>query len=193
MDNLTSPAKQTDPATERWRQLVKTQFTESGIAAGLFLGALSGYADILYSGLRRSFAGRMVFLPEVYWWMAPLLNALIVALVTVAAVAGVRLVRGGTAMPGVRFIAAITTAAAGVLVLAPRIHSAAVLALSAGIGFQGGRVLARRAHVADRLTRWGSLALLLAAPAAGPAVFGLPAAKRPASLDGARPVFRTFS
>ncbi|MGH7449059.1 MAG: hypothetical protein ACRELT_15915, partial [Longimicrobiales bacterium] len=146
-----SPADLKQPSgsgQSRWRRSIDW-LARRGIVAGLSLGALAGLADVTWTGLRRVWAGRLVFVPEHFWWAAPWLNGVLAAAITVALLALLPR-RLAAHRDRVRLGVPLAIAAAGVLIFVPRLHLAAVALLAAGVGIRGGMWLARRGAIVDR-------------------------------------------
>jgi arylsulfatase A-like enzyme len=144
-----------------------------GVIAGLSLGALAGQVDVVHSGLRR-LRGGLVFAPEWFWWTAPWVNAVLVAMVTTALV--LLLPRAlGRYRDAVRFGVPVALAVAGASLIVPGLHRAAMVVLAVGAGVRGGILLARHAQQADRVLAWSLIPLLVLGPMAASRSFGLSA------------------
>lgn len=145
----------------------------AGLGPALALGALAGLADVSYEGLRRAWLGRLVFVPEWFWWTAPWVNALMALLVTALAL-WLLPERFARLRDRVRLGVPLALLALGVLLVVPGLHRAASAVLAAGVGVAGGAFLAGRARRADRAAALSLPLLLLAAPAISALAFGLP-------------------
>lgn len=118
--------------------------------AGLWLGGAGGLLEAGWTAARRLLAGRLVFVPEFYWLLAPAVNALVVAAAALAVVA-VFPARWHRARFTASLAVPLMLATAGVLLVPGRLHWSAIVLLSAGIGLQGERWLRHRWAPSGRL------------------------------------------
>jgi arylsulfatase A-like enzyme len=140
-------------------------------------------ADVAYSGLRRVWAGRLVYSPEWFWWSAPWVDALLVALVTIVVVP---LVPRAWSMT-MRFAFPAGLLAAGLLLFVPGLHPVALLLFAVGFGTSAGGYLARHAPTVDRLMLWSLPVSLVVLPAVGAVAFRLRGPEHGPSIQAPRP------
>ncbi len=126
--------------------------------AGFVIGATVGAIEPLVVGIRKLVFGRLVFVGPDFWWLAPLVTAVLAAIAAVTAVAGATLVRPRWAGRA-EVSAPMVLAAGSALLVVPGLHYAAAWLAALGIGLQAGRWLEPRRAAFERVASraWGAL------------------------------------
>jgi arylsulfatase A-like enzyme len=127
---------------------------------GLWIGLVAGLVEVLIRSVQHFLLGKLLFVGADFWWGAPLVSAVLIAVPSI--LIGVPLARvAGRFGPQIRYGIPLFLAGFGLLVLVPQVAKPALAVLAAGIAVQGGRVLARHAVGFELLVRRTVLVLLL--------------------------------
>jgi arylsulfatase A-like enzyme len=143
----------------------------SGVLAALWIGLVAGGIEAVVFAYRRFGLGRLVFVGTDFYWLLPLVTAILLAAVTVLLTGPVprRLTR---LEPRLRYGIPIGLGSLGLLFLLPGLARGAAMLLALGIAVQGGAWLARRSESFERLVRRTLPVLLLLPLAGGAALHG---------------------
>jgi len=122
------------------------------VLLALTAGLLSGFAELLGHGVRRLVLHEFLFLGSDVVWTAPLVNAVLFLVLGLGLWAGSRLLPRRIGLPFCTGLF-VGVGAFGMFYIFPQFHRVAALVLSAGLGVQAARWVARRgAEHATRLT-----------------------------------------
>jgi arylsulfatase A-like enzyme len=157
------------------------------IVTGLWLGFLTGFAEVLALGLRLYVIGEFVTLSRHAAWMAPLVDGLLFALIATCLVVLRRLAPTLVTVPGAVGLL-VFLAVVALLLPFRQIHLAATFLVAAGIGVQVARLVRSREAGLVRLARRGAtgFAVLTLVIAAGLAIRAKLADRSVTRLDPAR-------
>jgi len=127
---------------------------------GLWIGLVAGILEVLIRAVQHFLFGKLIFVGADFWWGAPLVSAVLVAVPSL--LVGVPLARvAGRFGPQLRFAIPLFLAGFGLLLLVPHVAKLALAVVAAGIAVQGGRPLARHAAGFDRVVRKTVVVLVL--------------------------------
>ena len=146
----------------------------------VWIGLAAGIIEVVVRAVQHFLFGRIHFAGADFWWAAPLLSAILIAIPTVLIAAPLCRVssRLGTLL---RYGLPVALGSFGLLLLIPGLGRWAVAVLALGIGVQAARRLARQAPGFDSLVR-RTLPALLLLPVLGGAGLHLSRAAREAWL-----------
>lgn len=133
--------------------------TPHPLRLALWIGLLTGIAEITLQAIERFLLHRLIFLGNDFGWMAPLADVAVFLLAGSILWAGQRLWPGrvtATVMLGL-----LTTLGAwAVLLMYPPLHRGAALLLAAGVGYQCARLLPLATPGFGRLLRYSTATML---------------------------------
>lgn len=152
-------------------QSVSSRFLTAAVV-GFWFGLIAGLVEVLWTGGRRLGLGRLVFVPEYWWWTAPLASAVFGAIVV--GLLATPFSRRPDRHRAVGFAAGASLVAIGGLVLIGGLHRGAAVLLGIGIGIRAGTWLAERRGV-DRFLRRSVAPLAIIGPIVAVLAFRLPA------------------
>lgn len=137
----------------------------SGSLSALWVGVVAGGVEVTWRAYERFVLGKIVFVGPDFWWLAPLVTALVVTIPTVL-VAALLPSRASALRPHIVYGVPVALASLGLVLLIPRIAPSAAAILAIGIGVRVGMSLNTHATGYVRLVR-RTLPVLLLVPALG--------------------------
>ena len=126
---------------------------------------MGGGLEVGIVAWRRFVEGKLVFVVSDYWWLAPVVTALLIA-ITALLLVSITPLRFPRLRARIRYAVPIFLASLGIVLLFSAVSDVAAIILALGLGIQGSVWLASRAAGFERLIR-RTLPLLALLPLLG--------------------------
>jgi arylsulfatase A-like enzyme len=122
----------------------------AGLLPALWIGLAAGALEVVIRAVQHVLFGRLLFVGADFWWAAPLMTAMLVAVPSVLVAGAMSGTRWG---PRLKYRLPVGLAALGLILLAPGLAGYASVLLAAGVAVQGGAWLVRRTTGFEQVVR----------------------------------------